>query len=122
VWARDPIAKTEMTTRIIACIVLTAIVFPSAASGDRKAECQSKYAIAKATRIIHRISVEPDGVHVVVDADVWSQSPYTTKLGLAVVVECSLVEPDERLIGILIHDHRTNKVVGRYRYPNLEVE
>ena len=93
-----------------------------AVGADRLAECQSKITAAQEAGIIHRMYVEPDGLHVVVDSASWSQSPYTTKLGMAVTAECSIVEPGERLVAVIFHDHRTNKVVGRYQYPDLKVE
>ena len=92
-----------------------------AVSADHQSECQSKITADQEAGIIHRMYVEPDGLHVVVDSASWSQSRYTTKLKMAVNAKCSVVEPDKRLVAVIFHDHRTNKVIGRYRYPDLKL-
>ena len=108
---------------LIAALLSVVFVLPASVSAATRLEvCEQKLSIAQQNGIIHRMSVEKDGVHVVVDSGVWEQSPYTTKLGIAAVVECAIAGPENRLVGVIFRDSRTNKVVGRYRYPELKVE
>lgn len=107
---------------ILMCGMIAISMSPLPANAGSQAECEAKIKGAQEADIIRRLYVETDGVHVVVDADVWADSEFTTKLGIAATVECAFVDPGERLSAVLLHDHRTNKVVGRYRYPELKVE
>jgi len=108
--------------QVLICMALAVCISPLAASAEGQAECRHKITVAQNAGIIYWIYVKPDGVQVVVDVDTWSQSSYTTKLGLAATVECAMVNPGERLSAVVLRSHRTNKVVGRYRYPKLEVK
>lgn len=108
--------------KLFAAITLILCAHSTTIYAGQQSECEAKVKMAQAAKIIRGLSVRRDGVHVVVDADVWKESTYNTKLGLAANVECAIVNPGERLTGIVLHDHRTNKVVGRYRYPRLTVE
>jgi len=91
-------------------------------AGSEMEACENTLSVAQKNGIINGMSAKSDGIHVVVDSAVWKQSPYTTKMGIASVVECAIAGPGKRLSGVIFRDSRTNKVVGRYRYPNLDVE
>lgn len=64
-----------------------------------------------------------DGTPTVrVDEDVWNQIDYTVKLGMAATFECAVVDPGESLTKANFVSHRTNKVLGEWRYGKLEVK
>ena len=107
---------------IIPIFIVFSLIACGPAIADRQAECERKILTAKEAGIIHRMWVKPEGMHVVVDSVTWSQSSYTTKLGIATTVECAIVNPGERLRAVILHDSRTNKVVGEYTHPNLDVK
>lgn len=99
---------------------ITANAEPNTEDHARQNECEQKLAFAQQNKLILGLQTKTDGIHAMVYKG-FMQAPYTTKLGMAVVIECAIAGPNKRLSKIIFRDEINNKAIAEYTYPELTV-
>lgn len=116
--SKSRLAKVCIELLSVICLLL--LSFGSVA--ETQQECEAKIVAAQGAGIILDMSAKAGGIHVMVNVDTWESMPFSAKLNMASIIECAIVDKGERLSALIFRDHRANKVIGRYRYPDLVVE
>jgi len=106
----------------LACLSVAALLsIERGAAAESKEACLQRWLVAERAQIVYGISKARLPWALIVDEDVWAQIPYGTKIAMIETMQCIIAGPD-MFINLDARGHRSNKVLGEWRWGRLEVK
>jgi hypothetical protein len=81
-----------------------------------KAECTERWLKAEAAGIVYGWRTQDGVPAITVDEGTWNTISYEVKLGMTETIICAAVGPDRMIDALDFRSHRTNRVVGEWRW------